>query len=120
MSRVLLVSNWMVFMTSEIKVFRPSGIIDSINGAALRREVNDALAAGAKVILVDFQDVTFMDSSGLGALVMTLKNVREAEGKLALCSIIDQIRMLLELTSMDKVFQVFPNQAAFEQQAAHY
>lgn len=106
-------------MSSEIKVFRPSDILDSLNGAELRREVNDAIAAGAKTILIDCQDVTFMDSSGLGALVMILKNVREAEGKLALCSIIDQIQMLLELTSMDNVFQVFPNREAFEQQLMH-
>lgn len=103
-------------MSSEIKVFRPSGVLDSLNGAELRRSVNDAIAAGARNILIDCQDVTFMDSSGLGALVMMLKNVREVEGKLALCCIIDQIQMVLELTSMDNVFQVFPNQEAFEKE----
>lgn len=105
-------------MSSEIKVFRPSGVLDSLNGSELRREVNDAIASGARNILVNCQDVTFMDSSGLGALVMMLKNVREVEGKLALCCIIDQIQMVLELTSMDNVFQVFPDQEAFEKQLA--
>ena len=101
-------------MSSEIKVFRPSGILDSLNGAELRRGVNDAIASGARTILINCQDVTFMDSSGLGALVMILKSIRAVKGKLALCSIIDQIQILLELTSMDKVFQIFPNQEAFE------
>lgn len=100
---------------SSVKIFSPTGIIDSINGGELRREVNDAIAAGAKTILIDCQDVTFMDSSGLGALVMMLKHVREVEGKLALCAINDQLRLLLELTSMDTVFQVFPSREAFEQ-----
>lgn len=107
-------------MNPEIKVFRPSGIIDSVNGAQLRREVNDAIAAGAKTILINCQDVTFMDSSGLGALVMILKNLREVEGKLALCCIVDQIRMLLELTGMNNIFAVFSNEEAFQQQGIHH
>ncbi len=103
-------------MSPEIKVFRPAGILDSINGAELRRDVSDAIAAGAKTILINCQDVDLMDSSGLGALVMILKQVRQAGGELALCSAIDQIQMLLELTSMDSLFPVFPTQEDFEQQ----
>jgi anti-anti-sigma factor len=108
----------MVRMDSQIKVIQPSGIIDSLNGGQIRREASDAIASGVKTILIDCQNVTFMDSSGLGALVMILKNVREIGGKLALCSIIDQIRMLLELTSMDNILEVFPNQESFNQQVS--
>ena len=64
-------------------------------------------------MLIDFQDVTFMDSSGLGALVLALKTVRAAGGKLFICSINEQVRMLFELTSMDRVFQIFPNRDEF-------
>lgn len=102
-------------MSSQVRVFCPSGALDSLAATELRWEVANAISAGARTILINCQDVTFMDSSGLGALVMMLKHVREAKGKLALCSTIDQIEMLLELTSMDQVFQVFPDQAAFEQ-----
>lgn len=102
-------------MNSEIKVIQPSGILDSMNGNHLRREVIDAVEAKAKTILIDCKDVEFMDSSGLSTLVMALKVVREVHGKLFLCSINDQLRMLLELTSMDSVFNVFSNQEEFNQ-----
>lgn len=66
-------------------------------------------------MLVDFKDVTFMDSSGLGALVLAFKTLRAADTKLVLCSINEQVRILFELTNMDKVFEIFPSQDAFNQ-----
>jgi anti-anti-sigma factor len=107
-----------MMMDSQVKVIQASGSIDSISGNQLRRDVSDAIASGAKIILIDCEKATFMDSSGLGALVMILKTVREAGGRLALCSIIDQIEMILQLTSMDSLFEIFPNREAFEQKVA--
>lgn len=105
-------------MSSEVKILQPSGVLDSTQGNELRREIGDLVSAGVKYILIDCQNVDFVDSSGLGGLVMTLKLVREKSGKLALCSINDQLRMLLELTSMDSVFDVFQSPAEFSQTVA--
>lgn len=98
-----------------IKVIQPSGILDSINGNRLRREIGDVVEAGVKTVLIDCREVEFMDSSGLGALVMSLKTVREAGSKLSICSINDQLRILLELTSMDNIFEIFASQEEFNQ-----
>uniref|UniRef100_UPI00262F8232 STAS domain-containing protein n=1 Tax=uncultured Thermosynechococcus sp. TaxID=436945 RepID=UPI00262F8232 len=57
-------------------------------------------------LLLDCAEVTFIDSSGLGALVVALKTVRTAGGQLYLRNVPKQMMMLFELTSMDKVFQI--------------
>lgn len=100
-------------MNSTVKVVQPDGILDSVKGTQFREEINQLVESGAKIVLVDFQQVTFMDSSGLGALVLALKTVRAAGGKLFICSINEQVRMLFELTSMDRVFQIFANRDDF-------
>jgi anti-anti-sigma factor len=100
-------------MSPIVKVIQPSGILDSTKSQQFRQDINDLLASGAEIVLIDFKDVTFMDSSGLGALVLGLKTVRAAGSKLYLCSINEQIKMLFELTSMDRVFEVFTNQEEF-------
>lgn len=107
-------------MTSEnaspkIQVVKPSGILDSTQTQKLRSEIDALLQSGIGVVLIDLSNVTFMDSSGLGALVLVLKAVRVAEAKLYLCSINTQIEMLFELTGMHKVFEIFVNQADFYQ-----
>lgn len=103
-------------MSSDIKVVKvvkPQGILDGTKSASFRTEISEAVEAGADLVLIDFQDITFMDSSGLGGLVLALKTVRAASSKLAVCSINEQIRILFELTSMDKVFEIYPSKEAF-------
>lgn len=98
-----------------IKVIQPAGILDSTKATQIRSEVADVLEQNAGIVLIDLKDVTFVDSSGLGALVVALKTVRAVGGKLYICSINEQVKMLFELTSMDRVFEVFEDRAAFDQ-----
>jgi anti-anti-sigma factor len=101
-------------MSPVVKVVQPSGILDGTKAGQFRQEISNLVDSGVDVVLIDFQDVTFMDSSGLGALVLALKTVRAAGGKLFICSVNEQIRMLFELTSMDRVFDIYPNREEFE------
>ncbi len=103
-------------MSSDVKVVRPTGILDGTKASQFRKEISDQVEANAEVVLIDFQDVTFMDSSGLGALVLALKTVRAAGSTLVVCSINEQIRILFELTSMDRVFEMYESREAFESQ----
>jgi anti-sigma B factor antagonist len=96
-------------MTSSVRVVQPSGILDGTQASQFRQEISELVQAQTEVIIIDFKDVTFMDSSGLGALVLSLKAVRAAGAKMFICSINEQIKMLFELTSVDQVFEIFPS-----------
>jgi len=61
---------------------------------------------GNKNIVLDLSDVTFIDSSGLGALIGSLKAVGK-DGELVLCGARDAVVNMLKLTRMDKVFHIF-------------
>jgi anti-anti-sigma factor len=102
-------------MSSTVKIIQPSGILDGGNVNQLRREVSEIVEMGADIVLIDFQDVTFMNSSGLGALVSILKAVRSAGAELFICSLSEQVKMIFQLTKMDRVFKIFVNQDEFEQ-----
>ncbi|MBC6433932.1 STAS domain-containing protein [Nostoc sp. HG1] len=102
-------------MSLSVTILELSGIIDGIRGNELRRQVSNIVVDnGAKILLLDLKQVTFIDSSGLGALVSAVQIVRNANGKLFVCSISDQVRMLFELTKMDRVFQTFADQDEFK------
>ncbi|WP_008311021.1 STAS domain-containing protein [Leptolyngbya sp. PCC 6406] len=105
-------------MDSSVKIIEPAGILDSTQADAFRAQVDEALATGTNTLLIDLKDISFVDSSGLGALVMVLKKVRAAQKEMYVCSINDQVRMLFELTSMDRVFEVLPDRTAFENKVA--
>lgn len=101
-------------MSVKLEVITPEGILDSTKAEEFRQMVDEMLAAGVEVILIDLKDITFIDSSGLGTLVVILKKVRGMDRKFCICSVNDQVRMLFELTSMDRVFEVYDDRAAFE------
>lgn len=69
----------------------------------LRQIVSETVASGHNRVVVDMGQVEFMDSSGLGALVGSLKAARLAGGDLRIANITSQVRMVLELTGMNRV-----------------
>lgn len=104
----------MVSINTTVQVLTPSGILDGTKAADIRSQVERALEGGTKTLLMDLKDTTFVDSSGLGTLVSVLKKVRANSCEMYVCSINPQVKMLFELTSMDRVFTIFEDRAAFE------
>jgi anti-sigma B factor antagonist len=103
-------------MNSVVQIIEPEGILDGTKTVDFQDQINQSIDSGVHTILVDFTKVTFMDSSGLGALVKVFKLLKAAEVELFLCSINDQVKMLFELTSMDKYFAILENREEFNQQ----
>ncbi|MDX2242493.1 MAG: STAS domain-containing protein [Leptolyngbyaceae cyanobacterium bins.302] len=103
----------MKLMNSELKVIQPSGILNSSLANQLCSDIDETVKSGTRIVLVDLENISFIDSSGLGGLVNAFKATRSAGGRLVLCSVCEQARMLLEITGMDQVFEIFPNQTEF-------
>jgi anti-sigma B factor antagonist len=89
----------------DAAVIRPSGRLNLVAAPRLRALVNDSVAAGRPRVVIDLSDTEFMDSSGLGALIAGLKSARQAGGDLRIAGVGPQARMVLELTSMDRVLR---------------
>ncbi len=92
--------------SKTIAVVKPSGLLDGIKAPTFRQEIDTAIQTGCLRICVNLEEVTFLDSSGLGALVAALKTTRSAGGDLYLCGLNRQVQMVFELTSMDRAFQI--------------
>jgi len=95
-------------MNSEVKIIQPAGVLNNSLASQLCHDVEDMLNNGDRIILIDLENVSFIDSSGLGGLVNAFKSTRSAGGRFILCSVCKQARMLLEITGMDQVFEIFP------------
>ncbi|MDF5732722.1 MAG: STAS domain-containing protein [Rhizonema sp. PD38] len=102
-------------MAQQVKVIQLNGNLDSTQSQDFREKITEIMEEEkiTKIVLVDFKNVTFMDSSGLGALVLAFKALKSVDRKLVVCSINEQVRILFELTGMDKVFEIFPNEEEF-------
>jgi anti-anti-sigma factor len=99
--------------TDRLRVIHPTGILDISNGIQLRREIGELMETGARTIIIECQDVGFIDSPALATLVLAFQNVHESGGRLVLCGINQQLQLLLELSSMDSVFEIFSSTQDF-------
>ncbi|WP_460194960.1 STAS domain-containing protein [Thermosynechococcus sp. FA-CM-4201] len=100
-------------MANPVEVIKLSGVFGGPQAQEFRQTISELVQGGTQALLLDCGDVTFIDSSGLGALVVALKTVRAGGGQLYLCNIPKQMMMLFELTSMDKVFQILKDEEEF-------
>ena|SRR5580698_334770 len=71
-----------------------------------KEEVVGYVTKGNRAIVLDMSEVTFIDSSGLGALIASLKVLGE-DGELVLCGARDAVTSMFKLTRMNKVFRMF-------------
>ena len=94
---------------ADCAVVRIAGEIDAYSAPQLREQVIKLLADGTRHIIVDLRDVEFLDSTGLGALVGSLKRLREQDGSLALVATTGKILTVFRVTGLIRVFEFHPS-----------
>ncbi len=75
-----------------------------------REAIDTLLASNRKQILVDFSDVTFMDSTGMGELVSGHRTVERFGGKLKLLNPSKRVHNSLTMTKLLPIFEIFDNE----------
>jgi len=91
-----------------VTVVGVAGELDVFSVGALRESLDEVVidAAGATNLVVDLTGLTFMDSSGLGALVRTQKKVRVLRGTFGVVCCEGPVLRLLTLTGLTHVLRV--------------
>jgi anti-sigma B factor antagonist len=89
-------------------VLQPTGRLNMVAAPALKSLMEETVASGQNRIVVDLGQVTFIDSSGLGALIAGLKATRQAGGDLRIADVPEQVMTVLRLTNLDRVLRVHP------------
>jgi anti-anti-sigma factor len=75
--------------------------------------VDSQLKKGCRHILINFQNVLFIDSQGIGALMKALKKVRQAKGTFGLCSVCEQAKLVINMAGIGAVLKVFESPQEF-------
>jgi anti-sigma B factor antagonist len=76
------------------------------NRADVRQRVRSELDQGRATVVVDLSGTEYVDSAGLGTLVLLNKEARAAGGCLVLAGLSDHVRDLLRLVRLDEVFTI--------------
>lgn len=91
----------------QVVLFKPQGSIDLQGGLALTEQITEAGSQPDQIWVIDLAEVDFMDSSGLVSLIKGLTSARQHGCRLVLCNVQTPVRLILELTQLDSVFEIF-------------
>lgn len=90
-----------------VTVVAPSGRLDVAGAPALKDAMNGLADSGAPRVVIDMEGISFADSTGLGSVIAALKQIRNRQGELRLAAPNQQVRVVLELTTLDRVFPYY-------------
>ncbi|HEX2495788.1 MAG TPA: STAS domain-containing protein [Gaiellaceae bacterium] len=83
-----------------------AGEVDLYTAPEFKQQLLEVIGKGAKVVVVDFSNTTFIDSTTLGVLVGGVKRLRTNDGQLSLVSSDRNITKIFEITGLDRVFTI--------------
>ena len=91
-----------------VAVLELTGRFDANTMPQVKKELERITAAN---VAVNLAGVHFIDSGGLSALISALKRCRQAGGDLHLSNLQQPVRIIFELTKLQRAFEIYPSEA---------
>lgn len=89
-----------------IVVVAPSTDIDMSRSPELRAAIRQEMGSSVHKMIVDLEDVHYMDSSGLATLVEAMRNASNSDTKLVICSMNQKVCAIFEIARLDTFFSI--------------
>jgi anti-sigma B factor antagonist len=86
-----------------------TGEIDLHVSPRIAASIATMVAAKPATLVIDLTKVSYIDSSGLAALIEGMQKVETYGGKFALAGLQDSVRPIFEIARLDQVFRIFPD-----------
>ncbi len=91
----------------EVNLVKFSGEIDYSNFRSMKELLSSMLKDGKTKLIVDLDDIDFLDSSGLSLFISLSKEARKRGGAIKLVKVKDQILQMLKITHLVEIFDLY-------------
>ena len=92
---------------NSIVILSPVGEMDLYNAPTLRYKVEGLITENKKQIIINLMQVSYIDSSGIGALIAALTKLKKSGGILKISNASSSIAKIFALTELTSFFQMF-------------
>ncbi|MCU0823214.1 MAG: STAS domain-containing protein [Leptospira sp.] len=89
-------------------LFELSGEINLYNSQAIKENLENLISKGILYFFLNFEQVSYIDSSGLGVCLGIHSRISKNKGFIRLVSPSEKVRYVLELTKLKSLLQIFP------------
>jgi anti-sigma B factor antagonist len=99
-------------MIAGVTILDLEGRLTFTAGAEMGRRVQALLVGGTTQLVLNLEDVSYVDSAGLGAMVEAFTVARHKAVRLKLLNPTERTRHLLEITGLARIVETFDSEAA--------
>jgi anti-sigma B factor antagonist len=99
--------NLSVETLDSVTILKLDGRFDAYEAPQISAWVDNQITPGQCQIIADLSAVSFIDSTALATLVKGMKRCRQHGGDLYICGMVKTVRIIFELTRLDKAFRIF-------------
>ena len=95
-----------------VLVVTPEGHIDAYNAGSLKDQLKTLISEGKSRLVANMSRVGFIDSSGLGVMIVCWRSATEHDGDLRVAGLQAPVRSLFELAGLHRIFQLYDTEVA--------
>ena len=92
-------------------VAQPEGRLDITQSENLEMALREQIEAEPRSLVINLGSVSYMSSSGIGALLSVYRLITERKLRMALCEVSPPVMKLLDVVEIGQIFQIFPREA---------
>ena len=92
---------------NDVDVLKLEGRLDASSAKDIKEKVDSLTKENRVNLVIDMGAVDFIDSSGLGSLVSSLRSVNKLGGDIKISALQDQVRAIFELTRLHRIFGIY-------------
>ncbi len=94
----------------HVTLIEVNGRVDSMNANELGDTLSEQIELGARQLVLDLAQVSYMSSAGLRELVTAFRKLQDTAGDLRLAQPSSRVLDVLEMSGLDSIFQIFATQ----------
>lgn len=99
-------------INEDCSIITLAGRFDAGTTNILKEVFSDVIGGSTRYVVIDMEQVSFIDSASLSALVSAQKQVQRVGGSLLLAGLQNQPRTLFSLTMLDQLISIYPDRQA--------
>jgi len=89
-----------------------TGRMDAVTAPEYEKIVNELIASGESIFVVDFEQLVYISSAGLRALLATAKRLKSASGLIRFASVKGTVKEVFDISGFGSIFQMDESVAA--------
>jgi anti-sigma B factor antagonist len=94
----------------EVVILDISGEIDLYNAPEIKDFINKMIEQKKYKVIINLKNVTYIDSSGIGALISSLSNLKKFHGGLKIVNVFASVKKVFELTKLTSFFEIYDSE----------